>query len=98
MANLVLVVNVTVAPEQVDTFLPLILENAAQSIKEQGCLQFDVIVNRNEANKFQFYEVYTGPDALDRHRQTPHFKAYFAAMEALGDGFRREAQLYDKIS
>jgi len=98
MANLVLVVNVTVAPQHTGSLKPAMLENAANSVKEAGCLQFDVIISQDDENKFLFYEVYTDADALASHRQTPHFLKYWNMMQELGDGVKRTAQLYDLIS
>ena len=98
MANLVLVVNVTVAPQHTQALKPAMLENAANSVKEEGCLQFDVIVSQDDENTFLFYEVYTDAQALAAHRQTPHFLNYWNMMQELGDGVKRTAQLHDLIS
>lgn len=98
MANLVLVVNVTVDPEHTQALKPAMLENAANSVKEEGCLQFDVIQSQDDENSFLFYEVYTDADALASHRETPHFNKYWDMMQALGEGVRRTAQLHDQVS
>ncbi len=98
MANLVLVVNVTVAPEHTEYLKPAMLENAANSVKEEGCLQFDVIVSQDDENTFLFYEVYTDADALASHRKTPHFLSYWNVMQELGDCVKRTARLHDLIS
>jgi quinol monooxygenase YgiN len=74
------------------------LENAANSVKEDGCLQFDVIQSQDDENTFLFYEVYTDADALASHRETPHFLKYWNMMQELGDGVKRTAQLHDLIS
>jgi (4S)-4-hydroxy-5-phosphonooxypentane-2,3-dione isomerase len=39
-------------------------------------LRFDVIQDRDDMNRFYFYEVYRDEAALEAHRQTPHFKLY----------------------
>jgi (4S)-4-hydroxy-5-phosphonooxypentane-2,3-dione isomerase len=90
MSDLVLVVTVKVKPGYVDVLRPAMLENAAQSIKEQTCYQFDVIVSQ--------YEVYKDEQALADHRQTPHFLAYWNLMQELGDKVERSAQLFNKLS
>ena len=98
MANLVLVVNVTVNPKHTEALKPAMLENAANSVKEDGCLQFDVIQSQDDENTFLFYEVYIDADALASHRETPHFLKYWNMMQELGDGVKRTAQLHDLIS
>jgi len=98
MSNLVLVVTVKVKPEYVDTLKPAMLENAAQSSKEDTCYQFDVIVSQDDENCFMFYEVYKDEQALAEHRQTPHFLNYWNLMQELGDNVERTAQLHDKLS
>lgn len=98
MANLVLVVIVRIKPGHGEELKPAMLENAANSIKEDGCYQFDVVVSKDDENEFLFYEVYKNADALASHRQTPHFLKYFGLMESLGDNVERTAQIYDQVS
>jgi (4S)-4-hydroxy-5-phosphonooxypentane-2,3-dione isomerase len=98
MSDLVLVVTVKVKPGYVDVLKPAMLENAAQSVKEETCYQFDVIVSRDDENTFIFYEVYKDERALAAHRKTPHFLSYWKLMQELGDKVERSAQLYDKLS
>ena len=98
MADLVLVVTVKAHLDVVETLRPAMLENAAQSVQEEGCLQFDVIVSQDDEHTFIFYEVYKDEDALASHRQTPHFLAYWNLMQELGGKVERTAQLFDKLS
>lgn len=98
MSDLVLVVTVKVKPGVADVLKPAMLENAAQSIKEETCYQFDVIVSQDDENTFIFYEVYKDEQALAAHRQTPHFLNYWNLMQELGDKVERTAQLYNKLS
>lgn len=98
MSNLVLVVTVKVQPEYRAKLEPAMLENAAQSVREEKCHQFDVIVSQDDENTFMFYEVYEDEQALADHRQTPHFLSYWNLMQELGDNVERTAQLFDKLS
>ena len=98
MSNLVLVVTVKVQPEFVAKLKPAMLENAAQSVQEENCYQFDVIVSQDEENTFMFYEVYKDEQALADHRQTPHFLNYWNSMQELGDNVERNAQLFNKLN
>ena len=98
MSNLVLVVTVKVQPEFVAKLKPAMLENAAQSVQEEDCYQFDVIVSQDDENTFMFYEVYRNEQALADHRQTPHFLNYWNLMQELGDNVERNAQLFNKLN
>lgn len=98
MPNLVLVVNVKLAPGHGEDLKLAMLENAANSVKEDGCHQFDVVVSEDDDNSFLFYEVYEDAEALASHRRTPHFLKYFGLMQALGDKVERAAQIYSQLN
>ena len=74
----VLSVDLRIKPESVDSFVSKALENAANSRKEPGCLQFDVLVDPKDRTVAMLYEVYQDDKAFDAHQQTPHFKKYLA--------------------
>jgi quinol monooxygenase YgiN len=73
----ILHVSIQVKPEHVTEFLEIVRYDAEHSEKDEpGCLRFDVIQDRDDANRFYFYEVYRDEAALAAHRETPHFKLY----------------------
>lgn len=75
---LVLHVTVQVKPEHRSEFLEIARYDAERSERDEpGCLRFDVVEDRDDPNRFYFYEVYRDEAALEAHRQTPHFKLYF---------------------
>ncbi len=74
---LVLHVSVQVKPEHVSEFLEVVRHGAEHSERDEpGCLRFDVIQDREDSNRFYFYEIYRDEAALEAHRQTSHFKLY----------------------
>ena len=78
----ILQVTVQVKPEYVARYLEQIHYDAEHSEKDEpGCLRFDVIQDRDDPNRFHYYEVYRDEAALEAHRQTPHFKAYSEAVQ-----------------
>ncbi len=78
----ILHVTVQVKPEHVSEFLEVVRYDAEHSEKDEpGCLRFDVIQDRDDPNRFYFYEVYRDESALEAHRQTPHFKRYFEKVQ-----------------
>ena len=73
----VLHVTVQVKPEHVPEYLEAVRHDAEHSEQDEpGCLRFDVIQDRDHANRFYYYEVYKDEAALEAHRQSPHFKLY----------------------
>jgi len=76
--SFVLMVNIRVKPESVESFMKKLGENAAAARKEPGCRQFDVLVDPKDRTKVMLYEVYDDEKAFEAHQQTPHFKKYVA--------------------
>ena len=74
----VLSVDLRIKPENVDSFISKALENAANSRKEPGCRQFDVLVDPKDRTKVLLYEIYDDEKAFEVHQQTAHFKKYVA--------------------
>ena len=72
----VLSVDLRIKPENIESFIAKAVENAADSRKEPGCRQFDVLVDPKDRTKVLLYEVYADEKAFEAHQQTPHFKDY----------------------
>ena len=71
-------VDLVIVPSEMPKFIEAIKENAAASVKEPGCREFNVLVLANRPNHVFLFEVYDNEAALAAHRETPHFKKYFA--------------------
>ena len=72
----VLHVTVQVKPEHVAEFLEVVRYDAEHSEKDEpGCLRFDVIQDKDDQNRFYFYEVYRDEAALEAHRRDTAFQA-----------------------
>jgi quinol monooxygenase YgiN len=69
-------VDLDIVPSERDKFLEAIAEDAAQTIKEPGCLQFDVLVLKDDPNHLFLYEVYRDEAAFRAHREADYFKTY----------------------
>ncbi len=85
--SLALMVNVIVIleidPLKIDEFLAVILENAAASRLEPGCIRFEVSRDNEQSNLFALSESYVDQAAFDLHYTTPHV----AKWRASGPGF-----------
>jgi autoinducer 2-degrading protein len=78
----VVVVWFDLTPGSAEAFRPLILRNAAESLKEPGCRQFDVCFTDDGRRSF-LYEVYQDRAAFDAHKATAHFKTFDQASRSL---------------
>ncbi len=77
MSQFAIFVTIKLKPGNADAFRPLILENAEAAVRdEDDCHQFQVLTDEADPETFYFYEVYTNAEALENHRQTPHFQKY----------------------
>jgi quinol monooxygenase YgiN len=61
-------VKVRIKPELRQRFLDAIEVDALGSERDEpGCLRFNVLQDETDPNVYYFYEVYTGPEALEAH-------------------------------
>lgn len=70
----VVLVQLSVAPERLEEFMPLMLANAAASLRdEDGCRQFDVSAVSDNSAEVLLYEVYDNAEAFAAHLRSAHF-------------------------
>lgn len=60
-----------------------IMACVAPTRAEAGNVNYDIHKSQDDPAVFVIYEGWSGADALDSHRQTPHFKTLYAAAEEL---------------
>ena len=70
-------VELDIVPAEYEKFKAAILKNAAASVKEPGCRQFDVLFEDGDPHHVFLYEVYDNAAALEAHRATAHFKKFW---------------------
>jgi quinol monooxygenase YgiN len=71
------------------------LQEAARH--EPGCLMFVVHQHRSDSRRFFVYEQYRDDEALQQHRQSPHFQEYVArTLPQIGE--RLQGDLYVPIA
>jgi autoinducer 2-degrading protein len=77
---LVVHVEFGIDPAQLDQFLPLMRDNARDSVAlEPGCHQFDVTQDPLDPASILLYELYDDAAAFDAHKTMPHYLAFVAA-------------------
>ncbi|MGF1616569.1 MAG: putative quinol monooxygenase [Acidimicrobiia bacterium] len=62
-------VELDIDPNQRDNFDLRMQEHASATLEgEEGCLAFEIYVNRQDPNKYLLFEAYADSKALDIHR------------------------------
>jgi len=69
-------IDLDIVPAEIEKFKAALMENAAASVKEPGCREFNIHVLASNPNHIFIYEVYDNEAAAQAHRQTDHFKKY----------------------
>lgn len=69
-------VFVHVKPDHVEAFKTATIENARNSLKEEGVIRFDVIQQKDDPARFVLVEVYRTPDDPGRHKETMHYQTW----------------------
>jgi quinol monooxygenase YgiN len=69
-------VFVHVKPDHVEAFKTATIENARNSLKEEGVIRFDVIQQKDDPARFVLVEVYRTPDDPGRHKETLHYQKW----------------------
>ena len=70
---IIVLVHVNVKPEFVEAFKQVSIENASNSVKEDGIARFDVIQQSDDPTKFILVEVYKTAEAPAAHKETAHY-------------------------
>ena len=73
---LIVHVFVHVKSNQVEAFRNATLENARNSIQEQGIAQFDIIQQQEDLTRFVLVEVYRTLDDPAKHKETGHYQKW----------------------
>jgi (4S)-4-hydroxy-5-phosphonooxypentane-2,3-dione isomerase len=69
----IVLVHVHVKPEFVEAFKRASLENASNSVQEEGIARFDIIQQADDPTRFILVEVYKFAEAPAAHKATPHY-------------------------
>jgi autoinducer 2-degrading protein len=82
-----LLVTIKIKPGYRDAFVESLMGDARGSVHDEpGCLRFDVLQDSADPNRIFLYEVYKDEQALDAHRQAPHFKKWRETVQDWFDG------------
>lgn len=69
----IVMVHIHVKPESVEAFKQASIENASNSVQEEGIARFDVIQQDDDPTRFILVEVYKTAEAPAAHKETAHY-------------------------
>jgi (4S)-4-hydroxy-5-phosphonooxypentane-2,3-dione isomerase len=76
-----IVVVFRIKPDSLNDFLTRVRQQAKDSLRlEEGCKQFDVLVDETDPTTVVLYETYIDGQAFADHRLTPHFADFNATV------------------
>jgi len=71
-------------PAVVDDFMPLMRQQAANSLRlEEGCHQFDIAYEQSNPCRIFLYELYENRDAFDLHLESAHYQRFASLTEGM---------------
>jgi len=76
-------VHVNVKPEYIEAFKQATIENASNSVQEEGIARFDVIQQLDDPAKFILIEVYRTAAAPAAHKETAHYRRWRDTVTAM---------------
>lgn len=71
--------------------------SVAETVKENGCISYDMHQSVTDPERLVLVERWESPEALKRHMETPHFKAWRAASTEFVAGRKVEIVTPEKI-
>jgi (4S)-4-hydroxy-5-phosphonooxypentane-2,3-dione isomerase len=76
-------VHIHVKPEYIEAFKASSLENARNSLLEEGIARFDVIQQIDDPTRFELIEVYRSPEDPAKHKETAHYNKWRELAESM---------------
>jgi quinol monooxygenase YgiN len=73
------IVEVRVKPGAIDQAIAAARLSVAETVKEAGCISYDMHQSVTDPQRLVLVERWESREALSRHFETPHFKAWRAA-------------------
>lgn len=71
-----IVVNVEVNPDKIQEFIEATKKSQEGTLKEKGCLHYEILQDVATSNKFILIEKYESEDAINFHKETPYFQEW----------------------
>jgi quinol monooxygenase YgiN len=78
MPVIYVIAEIRINPGTIDKALSAARACIAETVKENGCISYDLHQSVSDPLRLVFVERWTSRDALSRHLETPHLKAWRA--------------------
>ena len=66
-----------------ENFLKATMENARNSLQEEGIARFDIIQQQDDRTRFVLVEVYENIEDTAKHKETHHYKKWRDTVEEM---------------
>jgi len=83
MAHVTVVARIVAEQNDSERLKAELLKLVPATRQEQGCIAYRLHQDNGDQGLFLFYETWENTDCLERHINSPHFKAYIAATEGI---------------
>ena len=83
MANLTVVAKIVAKKESIEALKAELIKMIAPTRREDGCIAYRLHQDNADPSVFIFYETWQNQTCLSQHMNSPHFKQYVIATEAL---------------
>lgn len=80
MAKVTIVAKVTAKTDQIEAVKAELLKMIDPTRQEQGCIEYRLHQDNDNPAVFVFYENWESLSCVEQHMNSPHFKAYVAAV------------------
>jgi autoinducer 2-degrading protein len=88
---------IRVKPEHLAEFVENVRVHASNSVREPGCLRFDVLQDRQDPHTICLYEVFRSEADLATHREQPYYKRWMEMSRAWRDTSSYSRRVLDRI-
>ena len=80
------VAKMTLSPEAAENAMPILVELIAETVKEEGCINYNFCQSTADADTFAIIETWKTQEALDVHSKSDHFAKYVPQLADLATG------------
>lgn len=91
MSKLTIIADIHVSPEHLESVKPLFVRLIESTLKEHGCLQYDLHQDNENPTHFLFYENWETRELWLDHMESAHILEFQSATEGMID----EVNLYE---
>jgi autoinducer 2-degrading protein len=89
--------TIKVKPEHLTTFVEHVRAHAENSVREPGCVRFEVLQDRQDPHTICLFEVFRSESDLDAHRKQEYYKRWMEISREWRDPSSYSRRVLDHI-